>query len=323
MAQSYLFNLYATKPTVSHHHHHDHTGHHHDHAPKVTEDSKRRVFWAMIITASFMLAEVIGGLLSGSLALLADAAHMLTDAAALFLSWFAFKLSQKQSDQARSYGFDRFQILAAFVNGLSLLVIAVWIVIEAIQRILDPQEVIALPMLVIAVIGLLVNILVFWILTRGDQDNLNLKGALIHVMGDLLGSVAAIAAAIIIFYTGWNIADPILSVLVAILITRSGWHVVKKSTHILLQGSPENVDCDKIRERLIQIPEINDVYHMHVWSMTNDKPIMTMNAVIGSDTDPASALTQIKTILNDEFNINHSTVQIECDSPSDYGCAIT
>ncbi|WP_395375369.1 cation diffusion facilitator family transporter [Marinicella sp. W31] len=304
-------------------HHHSHDDHGHDHAPKVTEDSKKRVFWAMLITASFMLAEVIGGLLSGSLALLADAAHMLTDAAALFLSWFAFRLSQKQSDPLRSYGFDRFQILAAFVNGLSLLVIAVWIVIEAIQRILEPQSVLALPMLLIAIGGLFINILVFWILTRGDQQNLNLKGALIHVIGDLLGSVAAIIAAVIIYYTRWYIADPILSVVVALLITRSGWHVVKKSTHILLQGSPENIDCDRIKEQLLRITGVSDVYHIHVWSMTNDNPILTMHALIDAETDSSSALQQIQSILADEFNISHSTVQIECENPSDYNCVVS
>ena len=277
----------------------------------------------MLITAGFMLAEVVGGLLSGSLALLADAAHMLTDAAALFLSWFAFRLSQKQSDPSRSYGFDRFQILAAFVNGLSLIVIAIWIVVEAIQRILDPQTVLALPMLLIAIGGLMVNVVVFWILTRGDQENLNLKGALIHVIGDLLGSIAAILAAVVIYYTNWFIADPILSVVVAILITRSGWHVVKKSTHILLQGSPENVDLKLIKQQLLNISGVSDVYHIHVWSMTNDNPILTMNALIDSDTDPTATLQRIQSILADEFNISHSTIQIECDAPSDYDCVIS
>jgi Co/Zn/Cd efflux system component len=177
--------------------------HHHDHSPNVTQGNKKRVFIAMILTLAFMLAEVIGGLLSGSLALLADAGHMLSDGVSLLLSWLAFIYSDKQADFKRTFGWHRFQTLAAFVNGLSLLVIAVWIIWEAAWRFYQPVEVMAKPMFIIAVLGLLVNVVVFKILQGGDRDNLNLKGALIHVMGDLLGSVAAILAAVLIYLFAW------------------------------------------------------------------------------------------------------------------------
>jgi cobalt-zinc-cadmium efflux system protein len=206
---------------------------HHDHGPNqgagrdpnhirghARAGDARRVFWAMWLIGGFMVVEVVGGLLSGSLALLSDAGHMLTDFAALLLAWFAFRLADRRADIRRSYGYQRFQVLAAFSNGLALFAIAGWIVVEAARRLADPVPVLAGPMLAVAALGLAVNVAAFVLLHGGSRDNLNLRGAALHVMGDLLASVAAIAAAVVILATGWTPIDPLLSVLVALLIHR-------------------------------------------------------------------------------------------------------
>ena len=228
-----------------HDHNHDHD-HELGHAHGANE---RRVFWAMVVTGAFMVVEVVGGIISGSLALLADAGHMLGDFVALALAFAAFRLSRRPADSARSYGYDRFQVLAAFVNGLSMLVIAAWIIIEGVQRLLAPQPVLAGTMLLIACVGLLVNVIAFAILTVGGGDNLNVRGAALHVLGDLLGSVAAVAASLIIMATGWLPADPLLSLLVAGLIIRSGLIVTRRSAHILLEGTPDNVSRPELDRR--------------------------------------------------------------------------
>lgn len=299
-------------------------GHHdHDHSISVNQGNKKRVFWAMVLTFAFMLAEMIGGLISGSLALLADAGHMFSDALALLLSWLAFKFSDKAADEARSFGWHRFQILAAFVNGLSLILIAVWIVIEAIQRFYTPVAVMAMPMLIIAVLGLFINLIVFKIISSGNHENLNLKGAMIHVLGDLLGSAAAILAAALIMMFGWFWADPVLSLLVALLIIKSGWTVVKKATHILIEGSPANVSKSDIKQHLIDhIDTVIDVHHMHIWSLTNEIQLITLHVQVSEVVDDTDVLKHIKTQLNLRFNIQHSTVQIEHLTCPDSDCQI-
>lgn len=290
----------------------DHDHHGHDHSVNVNQDNKKRVLIAMVLTFGFMFAEIVGGLISGSLALLADAGHMFSDGLALLLSWVAFKYSDKAADEARSFGWHRFQILAAFVNGLTLLLIAVWIIFEAVQRFFQPVEVLATPMIIIASLGLVINLVVFKILSGGDQENLNLKSAMIHVMGDLLGSVAAIVAAILIMAFGWYAADPILSLLVALLIIKSGWAVVKKSAHILLEGTPSSLDENKIKQHLIQtIPSVTDVHHIHGWSLTNDIKLMTLHVQIDEVLHETDVLKQIKIVLNNHFDIQHTTIQVE------------
>ncbi|VAW47818.1 cation diffusion facilitator family transporter, partial [hydrothermal vent metagenome] len=284
----------------------------HDHSINVNQDNKKRVLIAMVLTFGFMFAEIIGGFISGSLALLADAGHMFGDGLALLLSWVAFKYSDKAADETRSFGWHRFQILAAFVNGLTLLLIAVWIIIEAVQRFFQPVEVMATPMIIIASLGLIINIIVFKILSGGDQENLNLKSAMIHVMGDLLGSVAAILAAVLIMAFGWYVADPILSLLVALLIIKSGWSVVKKSAHILFEGTPANINEQAVKQQLMQaIPAVIDVHHIHVWSLTNDIKLMTLHVQVNEVQQEIDVLKPIKSILKDQFNIQHTTIQVE------------
>ncbi len=298
----------------THNHTHDHTHKHHHHA-----DNETRLLWAMLLTGGFMVAEVIGGFISGSLALLADAGHMLTDSSALFMAWAAARITHRPADDERSYGYHRVQILAAFINGLAFFVIFVWIVVEAVQRVLHPVHVHADTMLVVAALGLVVNLVTFFVLHGGDQADLNLKGALVHVIGDLLGSVAAISAAVIILWTGWMPIDPLLSILVALLILRSAWFVTKRSAHILLEGTPEEINVTELRETVkSQIPDVLDVHHVHVWSLTTDRPLLTAHVQVRSGAEYDEVMQQIKTVLNERFGISHSTLQIEYERCADH-----
>ncbi len=279
----------------------------------------KRVQIALALTGTFMLVEIVGGILSGSLALLADAGHMLTDTMALALSAIAFRVSSRPADEKRSYGYQRFQILAAFVNGLSLLVIVGWILFEAIQRILTPSIVMGQTMLYVATAGLLVNVIVFFILHGGDQENLNIRGAVLHVLGDLLGSVAAITAALVILSTGWMPIDPILSIGVAMLIFRSAWHLVKRSGHILLEGSPEWLDVDEMQSKIIvSNSEVKEIHHVHVWGLTPQHPMLTMHVALKEiQADTTATVRSIKDLLKKEYGINHSTIEVECDDCAD------
>jgi len=260
-----------------------------------------------------MVVEVVGGLMSGSLALLADAGHMLTDAASLALAFFAVRFSKRPADAQRSFGYDRMQVLAAFVNGLSLCVMSVWIAVEAVIRLLSPVQVLAGAMLWIAVGGLIVNILAFAVLHVGDSsENVNLRGAAAHVMGDLLGSVAAIAAALIIMFTNWMLADPLLSVLVAALIARTGWRLARETGHILLEGAPDNVDMSALQQRLQEnVGGLRGIHHVHMWCLTPERRIMTLHAVLEDQADSDESVEQISRILRKEARIDHVTVQVE------------
>ena len=259
-----------------------------------------------------MVAEVIGGLLSGSLALLADAGHMLTDTVSLFLAWLAARVAHKPADTLRSYGYHRVQILAAFSNGVFFILIVGWIGYEAVQRILNPLPVMGDIMLVIASLGLIVNLLAFFILHGAGGRDLNIRAALLHVLGDLLGSVAAITAAVIILVTGWMPIDPILSVFVALLILRSAWMVVKESTHILLEGTPPDIDVEILQKAIVEaVPSVRDVHHVHVWSLTPEHPLLTMHVNVEPDVDSTQVLQRVKQVLEDHFHIHHSTIQVE------------
>lgn len=282
------------------------SAHHH-------ESDRRRVQIALVLTGLFMLVEVAGGLISGSLALLADAGHMLTDTMALALAAVAFRVSTRPADAKRSYGYHRFQILAAFVNGLTLTGIVVWILFEAISRFMAPPAVMGSLMLVVACAGLLVNVAAFLILHGGDPDNMNLRGAALHVMGDLLGSVAAIAAAVVIIFTGWMPIDPLLSILVAALILRSAWDLLKRSAHVLLEGAPDWLDVTQMQERInAAVPSILSIHHVHVWGLTLQRVMLTMHiCVAGDGIDQTLVVRQVKKILKDEFGIDHSTIEVE------------
>jgi len=284
--------------------------HHHSNGEK---GNITRVQIALVLTGVFMIVEVIGGILSGSLALLADAGHMLTDTMALALAAFAFRVSSRPADSRRSYGYQRFQIIAAFVNGLSLLVIVGWILFEAVMRFIDPPDVIGPTMLIVASAGLVVNIVSFLVLHGGDQENLNIRGAALHVLGDLLGSVAAIVAALVIIQSGWMPIDPILSVVVAMLILKSAWKLVRRSAHILLEGAPEWLDVGDMQSKIIAaVPDVAEIHHVHAWGLTPQHPMITMHIVLSRQlADPTPIVRSVKQVLKVEFAINHSTIEVE------------
>ncbi len=296
-----------------HNHAHSHSHHDHGHAHHVIDsaDGRRRVAIAAVLIFSFMIAEVVGGLISGSLALLADAAHMLTDAGALALAWVGFKLADRPADQTRSFGWARFKVLAAFVNGLTLIVLAAWIVVEAVQRLLEPQEVMGSLLLGVAILGLVVNLIAFRILHGGDQEDLNMRAALWHVVGDLLGSVAAIAAALVIMSTGWMPIDPILSVLVALIILVGGIRVVRSTAHILIEGVPPGLTIDAIKTDLeTQLKDAARVDHIHAWALNESKTLVTLDVEAGAGACVESLRRDVKARLKEKFQIDHVTVEI-------------
>ncbi|WP_039055192.1 CDF family zinc transporter ZitB [Enterobacter sp. Bisph1] len=291
--------------------------HSHSHSP--ADANGRRLLLAFIVTVVFMVIEIIGGLVSGSLALLADAGHMLTDAAALLFALLAVFFARQPPSAQRTFGWLRLTTLAAFVNALALVVITVWIVWEAIQRFAHPQPVAGLTMMVIAIAGLVANLLSFWLLHRGSEEkNLNVRAAALHVLGDLLGSVGAIVAALVIMFTGWTPVDPILSVLVSALVLRSAWHLLRESVNELLEGAPASLDIGALKRHLRRaIPEVRDVHHVHVW-LVGEKPLMTLHVQVIPPRDHDKLLGKIHHFLAHHYQIAHATVQMEyqpCSGP--------
>ena len=237
----------------------------HAHGVAITAANERKVAAAAALTGGFMIVELIGGAISGSLALIADASHMLTDFGSLSLAWLAFRIARRPTTWRRSYGFDRFSVLAAFVNGLALFAIAAWICWEAWKRFGQPAEIVGPLMFWVAIGGLIVNLVAYRVLSRGETRNINVRAAALHVMGDLLGSAGAIVASIVIMTTGFLAIDPILSVFVSLIILRSAWGVVKESAHILLQGAPANLDPGEISAAIREtVPGAAAVHHVHV-----------------------------------------------------------
>lgn len=294
--------------THAHDHGHEH-GHRHPHRHVHGGGSERALLIALLLIGGFMLVEVAGGLLSGSLALLADAAHMLTDFAALAMAFAAIRVARRPADPQRTYGFDRVTVLAAFVNGLALILLSGWIVLEAAHRLADPSPVAGALMLGVATIGLLVNIAAFVVLTRTEGPNLNLRAAALHVLGDLLGSVAAIVAALVILWTGWTPIDPLLSVLVALLILRSAFAILRESGHILLEGAPIGFDTGAVTSDLQTLPGVARISHLHAWSISEERPMVTLEAHLEPGADPDAARGAIKARLAAEHGIDHATVE--------------
>ncbi len=288
---------------------HDHS---HDHGHDHGSGNKTRMLIAALLTAGFMIVEAVGGLLTGSLALLADAGHMLTDSVALALGWYAFHLAERRANERLTYGYDRIKTLVAYTNGLTVFVIALWIVYEAWERFSMPSPVLGGPMLVVGLAGLLVNVAAFFVLHGGSRDDLNMRGAILHVLGDLLGSVAAIAAALVILATGWYPIDPILSVLVAVLLFRSAWALIRDSGHVLLEGAPSNLDRDAVaRDLETHVAGVRDIHHMHVWSMDGRRTMATLHASLEGGMVAGEAIARIKARLSDVHGIGHATVEPE------------
>lgn len=292
---------------------HDHGhGDGHDHTHNA---NKKALLISFIMISAYMIAEAIGGFVTNSLALLSDAGHMLSDSLSLGVGLLAFKFGEKVADEARTYGYKRFEILAALFNGVLLIVISLYIMWEAYHRFLNPPGVASVGMLVVAIIGMAVNVVVAWILMKGDtSENLNLRAAFLHVLGDLLGSVGAVVAALLIMLFGWNWADPTASVLVSILIIISGWRVTKDAVHVLMEGKPAGIDVEEIKSKLLGLAPVKNVHDLHIWSITSDFPSLSCHLIVTEDHDRDTILRQATDLLHDEFSIKHTTIQIEGES---------
>jgi cobalt-zinc-cadmium efflux system protein len=305
---------------MPHTHSHDQP-HVHEHADANGARSRKLLF-AFVLTTLMMVAEVLGGAWSGSLALIADAGHMMVDALALLLAFVGAWMATRPADARRSYGYGRMEVLIGFVNALSQFVLVGWIIYEAVARLLHPGEILSGVMFVVAIIGLLVNLLVLRMLHGHAHDDVNLAGASLHVLGDLLGSVAAVLAALAIRWFGWLLADPVLSMLVGLLILNSAWRLLRMSAHILLEGVPDGMDSAVVEVSLRgAAPSIRDVHHLHVWQLASGSRMATLHAELKEPADSAQALRAIKRMLLENFGIQHVTVQIdpgEClDQPQD------
>ncbi len=288
------------------HDHHHHAGGH-----------EQKLGFACLLIACFVVVEIVGGLLANSLALLADAGHMALDAAALALAWWAARLSRRRHDDRLTYGYHRSQVLAAFVNALALVALAAWILIEALGRLQTPQPVLPVPALVVAATGFVVNIIAFRMLH--GHDNLNVRGAAMHVLGDLLASVAAMLSAALIWAFGWYLADPVLALFIVVILLRGAWAVLREATMILLEGTPRGIDLDELKRTLTaQVSGVVGVHHVHAWALTDDKPLLTLHAEVGERVDTHGVVRGIKSVLLEHFGIEHSTVQVEQgDCPDD------
>jgi cobalt-zinc-cadmium efflux system protein len=294
---------------AGHHHHHDHggLGHAHHHAAHATVQGLR---WALIITAAFLVVETIGGFISNSLALLADAGHMLTDVAALALSLFVAWFARQPASPEKSYGYLRWEVLAAFLNGGTLLLISAWIVWEAVLRLRAPEPLGSGLMTVVALGGLLVNAVAAWILRPSQVSGLNARAAYLHVIGDLLGSVGTVVAALVIRATGWLIVDPIASLVMAALIVRGSWQLVRESVDILLESSPSHISLGAVRRQLESIPGVESVHDLHIWTVTSGMIAMSAHAIVREPERHQHVLEHALDAMR-LFGIEHVTIQLE------------
>jgi cobalt-zinc-cadmium efflux system protein len=285
--------------------------------------SERRLWIALLVLGGFTIVEGIGGLWAHSIALLAEAAHMLADCGSLVLAILAIRISRRPANASRTYGHRRYQPLAAYTNGLLLLAITLVVVIEAGQRLLAPPQVNGAIMLVVAAVGGVANLAAFIILA--GASSLNEQGARAHILSDLLASAAAVLAALVILMFGWLPADPLLSLGVSALILRSGWRLTADSAHILLEGSPTGFDTQAVERELADIPDVIGIHHVHAWSLTGEAVMVTLHAQINEGANGDLALMQVTQFLHRRFGVDHATVQIEggtCPSPSGaVGCS--
>ena len=291
-------------------HHHDQDGHHHAHT-----SSQKVLAVSLAIISAFMLVEVTGGILTGSLALLSDAGHMFSDALAIGLSLLAFKLGEKAVSARQTFGYRRLEILFALLNGLTLVGIAVVVIMEAVARLHNPPEVATVGMLAVGSIGLLLNIVVARYMHRNSdvEENVNMKSAYLHVLGDLLGSLGTIAAALLMILFGWKLADPIVSVFVALLIAHSGIGVMKSTFHILMQGAPANINQADLVRDIQAVNGVNNVHNLHLWTLTSRQHLLSAHVVVDGDISVNQAQAVINAVerVAQRYGIGHSTLQIE------------
>ena len=307
-----------------HDHDHDHGHGHHHAAHDEAGGRERRLLFAFALTLCMLCAEAVGGVLSGSLALLADAGHMLVDALALLFAWLGARFAQRPADALRSFGYARLEVLVGYSNALLQFVLVAWIVFEAVSRLFAPGEILSGMMLAVAIAGLLVNLLVLRVLHTDDEHDLNTAGARLHVLGDLLGSVGAIVAALLIRWAGWTWADPVVSVLVSALILRSAWHLLRRSAHILLEGTPAGIGQGVVESAIVDAAiGVDDVHHVHVWQLAGGRSVATLHARLRTGTDPDTAIRSIQALMRERFGVVHATVQVEAGDCSGAHCGGT
>ncbi|MES0350313.1 MAG: cation diffusion facilitator family transporter [Desulfobacteria bacterium] len=291
-------------------HRHQNQNHNHSHG-SVRETGKSRLRLVLVLTSLFFVVEVLGGLWTNSLALLSDAGHMLSDMFALGLSLFAFWLSSRKPSPTKTYGYYRFEVVAAFINGVLLILIALWIFGEAYSRFQEPAAVKSVPMLVIAVLGLMINLLGIYLLHEIGTKNINIRGAMFHLIGDAAGSVGAIAAAIAISLTGWTLFDPLVSVLIGLLIIYSAWRLLWDVVNILMQGVPPHIDLDSIRQGILSVDGVIGMCDLHIWSLTSEMESLSAHVVVEDMGRNKEILEKLTCLIRDRFGINHVTLQIE------------
>ncbi|RTL52319.1 MAG: cation transporter [Bradyrhizobiaceae bacterium] len=270
-----------------------------------------RLAWALGLTATYMVAEVIGGLITGSLALLADAAHMMTDVGGLALALLAIRFAEREATPQRTYGYLRMEVLSALTNAVVLLLLTVYILYEAFQRFQAPPEIRSAPMLVVAAIGLVVNLISMRLLAGGYSESLNVKGAYFEVLSDMLGSIGVIVAALLMMWKGWVLADPIIGAGIGLFIVPRTWTLLKQVTHILMEGTPANVDLAILERKLKEIAGVTAVHDLHVWTVTSGFDAMSGHLVVDDLSRGREALRQARRVLKDDFGIDHVTIQID------------
>lgn len=285
--------------------------HRHVHGQSAAAAGQRRLLAVLVMVSAFLVVEVIGGLLTNSLALLADAGHMLTDAAGIGLALLAVWFARRPATAEKSFGFYRIEIFAAVANAVVLFGVAGYILYEAVQRLADPPHVIGLPMLGIAAVGLVVNLISMRLLQAGASTSLNLRGAYLEVLGDLLGSVAVIVAGLVIIVTRWTPIDPIASVVIAGLILPRTWSLLREAVDVLLQATPKGVDLDEVRQHLLRAEDVDGIHDLHAWTLTSGINVVSAHVVMRPGADPAEVLNEVCACLTDDFDMEHSTIQLE------------
>lgn len=288
-------------------------GHDHGHASAATAGARHRrpLLIAFALTAAYMVVELVTGLVTGSLALLSDAAHMGTDVLGLGMALAAITLAQRQATSQRTYGTYRLEVLAALANGILLFGVAGYVLYEAWQRFASPPAVPGLPMLAVAAVGLIVNLISFRLLAAGSKESLNLKGAYLEVFSDMLGSVGVIVAAIIIFTTGWRYADPLIGAGIGLFILPRTWKLTAQAVRILMEVAPPGLDVDQVRARILTLPGVADVHDLHIWTVTSGIETATGHVVLADDAELHSVLDRVTALLAEEYHVTHATIQCE------------
>jgi cobalt-zinc-cadmium efflux system protein len=289
---------------------HDHGsgGHAHDH---IAGANAKMLGWALALTSIYLVAEVIGAFVFNSLALLSDAAHMMTDVAALAIALVAIRVGQRPADDKRTFGYKRFEILAAASNAMLLFAVAIYVLVEAVQRFREPETVQSTGMLIVATIGLVVNLISMRLLTAGKDASMNVKGAYLEVWADMIGSVGVIAGALAIRFTGWTWVDPVVAIGIGLWVLPRTWILLRDTTNVLLEGVPGGIKLPELRAAIAEVPGVAGVHDLHVWSMTNDEINCTVHVTLNDQAEPDVVRKAVTTVLDSRFGIEHSTIQTE------------